>query len=64
MNKIVVASLLSAVGAVVLSNVWRRLRKSRFGPIKKKQYIDLIGNTPLIYLKKLSEETKCHIFVE
>jgi len=28
----------------------------------KKNLIDLIGNTPLVYLKEASELTKCNIF--
>lgn len=31
--------------------------------IKKVSILDTIGNTPLIYLPKLSKAARCHIFV-
>jgi len=44
----------------VIKRLWRRYLR----PIRKYTTIDLIGNTPLLYLKELSKLTKCEIYVK
>ena len=65
-SKLVLTGLLSALGALAVAELLKRLKKyheEKNGEIEKKDLMDLVGNTPMIYLKSLSEETKCHIFV-
>ena len=66
MKQSVTTAVVSLVSGIVLAELWRRWKKSREkgdSDIEKRTAMDVIGNTPLIYLKSLSEETKCHIFV-
>ena len=52
-------------GVVILVGLGLTLWRVAWGktPIKKKSMIDLIGNTPLVYIHSLSEALHCQIFV-
>lgn len=68
-SKLVLTGVLSALGALAVAELVRLLKKyykdqkDQNSDIEKKNLMDLVGNTPMIYLKSLSEDTKCHIFV-
>ena len=59
MNKLLVALGITTLAALVTFSLLKRKKKT----IQKKRMIDLIGNTPLIYLKSLSEALGCEIYV-
>lgn len=57
LNKQLIAGILLGFVAGALFTKLRSKTKRKVG------ILDLIGNTPLIYLPKLSKHAKCHIYV-
>jgi len=55
-----VGIIITAAAMTVAVLLWRE-RKHKY--IKKLTILDTIGNTPLIYLPKLSKAANCHIYV-
>ena len=56
----VVAGVVVTIGVV---SFWRYVA-GRKREIEKVGILDLIGNTPLVYLPKLSKSANCHIYVK
>jgi hypothetical protein len=53
--------LLSTVGLItILKYFYKKLKKPG---LVKNTVLDLMKNTPLVYIKSLSEYTGCHIYV-
>lgn len=56
-NKKLIAGIVLGFMAGAL---WNKFRSKK---VEKVGILDLIGNTPLVYLPKLSKHAKCHIYV-
>lgn len=66
MEDIKSAALVAAAGYAfyrIVDVLYRRCCSKESSEIEKKRLIDLIGNTPLIYLESLSKLTGCDIYV-
>lgn len=55
-----IASGLALIGLLSFLLISKRKKKQ----IVKRRMIDLIGHTPLIYIKSLSEALNCEIYVD
>jgi len=64
MKRNIITSVIMGALTFGVLQVIKRLWKRYLGPIPKHTVIDLIGDTPLLYLKELSKLTKCEIYVE
>lgn len=64
MKRDILLSILIGAGTFGLLHIIKKaVRRYYKPPIKKQTVVDLIGNTPLLYLKELSKITKCEIYV-
>lgn len=53
--------LFASIGVVtILKLIYKKVIKQK---VTKNSVLDLMKNTPLIYIKSLSEYTGCHIYV-
>jgi len=52
------------IASFFVTKYLRKLYKWYRAPLIRKSLFDLVGNTPLIYLKSLSKETGCEIFAK
>ena len=55
--------MLAGAGTFLILQALRKLYNSTSKEIQKKTLFDLIGNTPILYLKSLSQMTGCEIYV-
>lgn len=62
-NNLILGLFAFSIGVILAPYIKNILKKSKKNEIKRIRMIDLVGNTPLIYLKSISELCGCHIYV-